>query len=106
MTRVFRSALAGAAVTVVSVLFLTGCATEVPTSTTTILAADEILTSDLASGVTAQGVLLAAVLLVAGDVEAALDKGIVTSAEVNTAQLAVDEGTLDVWRQRAEMDAK
>jgi hypothetical protein len=106
MTHVFRSALAGAAVTVVSALALTGCATEVPTSTTTILAADEILTSDLASGVTAQGVLLAAVLLVAGDVEAALDKGIVTSAEVNTAQLAVDEGTLDVWRQRAEMDAK
>lgn len=106
MTNALRSALAGTAVAVVSALSLTACATEVPTSTTTVLAANEILTTDLASDVTAHGVLLAAVLLVAGDVEAALDRGIVTAAEVNTAKVAVDEGTLDVWRQRAEMDAK
>jgi hypothetical protein len=106
MTQSARSALAAVALAVASTLMLAGCATSVPTSTTTILAADEILTADLASDVTARGVVLAAVLLVAGDVESALDKGAVTAAEVNTAQAAVDEGTLDVWRQRAEMDAK
>jgi len=106
MTQSARSAVSAVAIVVAGSFLLAGCATSVPMSTTTVLAADEILTADLASDVTARGVVLAAVLLVAGDVEEALDKGVVTAAEVNTAQVAVDEGSLDVWRQRAEMDSK
>ena len=106
MTQSARSTLAAVAIAVASSFMLAGCSTVVPTSTTTVLAADEILTADLASDVTARGVVLAAVLLVAGDVAAALEQGVVTAAEVNTAQVAVDEGTLDVWRQRAEMESK
>lgn len=104
MTKFHRGAIVASVVFVASASLLTGCASGIPTSSTSILASDEILTAQLDSEVSARGVVLAAVLLVAGDVEAALDTGLVTSAEVNTAQTAIDEGTVDLWRQRAEMD--
>lgn len=104
MTKSHRGAIVASVVFVATTSLLTGCASGVPTSSTSILASDEILTARLASDVSARGVVLAAVLLVAGDVEAALDKGLVTSSEVNTAQTAIDDGTVDLWRQRAEMD--
>jgi hypothetical protein len=44
------------------------------------------------------------VLLVAGDVEKALTKGLVSAPEVDAARKAIAEGTLDMWRQRAEAD--
>jgi hypothetical protein len=81
-----------------------GCAQSVPTESMSVLNGSEILTADLGSDVTARGVVLAAVLLVAGDVEKALTKGLVSTPEVDAARRAIDEGTLDMWRQRAEAD--
>ena len=83
---------------------LAGCAPTVPTESMSVLNGNGILTADLGTDVTARGVVLAAVLLVAGDVDKALTKGVVTASEVQAARKAIDEGTLDMWRQRAEAD--
>lgn len=83
---------------------LAGCAPSVPSESMSILTGNGILTADLGTDVTARGVVLAAVLLVAGDVEKALTKGVVTASEVEAARTAIAEGTLDMWRQRAEAD--
>jgi len=83
---------------------LAGCAPSVPSESMSVLTGNGILTADLGTDVTARGVVLAAVLLVAGDVEKALTKGVVTASEVEAARTAIAEGTLDMWRQRAEAD--
>lgn len=83
---------------------LAGCAPSVPNESMSVINGNDILTADLGSDVTARGVVLAAVLLVAGDIDKALTKGLVTAAEVNAARKSIDEGTLDMWRQRAEAD--
>jgi len=83
---------------------LAGCATSVPSESMSVLNGNGILTADLGTDVTARGVVLAAVLLVAGDVEKALAKGLVSAPEVDAARKAIAEGTLDMWRQRAEAD--
>ena len=85
-------------------LALTGCSTGVPTETTSIIEGNDILTADLGNDLSAKGVVLAAVVLVAGDVEKALKNGTVTPAEVEAARKAITAGNLDLWRQRAEAD--
>ncbi|MEY2698908.1 MAG: hypothetical protein RL720_864 [Actinomycetota bacterium] len=67
-------------------------------------ATHDILTRELPSDVSAKGVLLAAVLLSTADISASVESGLVTPAEVATAQQAIDDDTLDFWRQRAEAD--
>jgi hypothetical protein len=49
-------------------------------------------------------VLLAAVILSSGDIQAAVEKNIVSSAEVNEARDSILANTLELWRQRAEKD--
>lgn len=83
---------------------LVGCSTSVPTETTSVIEGNDILTANLSADLTAKGVVLAAVVLVAGDVDKALADGTVTAAEVEAARKAITEGTLDLWRQRAEAD--
>ena len=63
-----------------------------------------ILTDALPNNVSADGVLLAAVILSSGDIQGAVEKNIVSSAEVNAARDAILANTLDLWRQRAEKD--
>ena len=63
-----------------------------------------ILTDKLPDNVTADGVLLAAVILSSGDIQVAVEKSIVSSAEVNAARDSILANTLDLWRQRAETD--
>ena len=63
-----------------------------------------ILTDKLPDNVTADGVLLAAVILSSGDIQAAVEKNIVSPAEVNQARDAILANTLELWRQRAEKD--
>ena len=63
-----------------------------------------ILTDKLPDNVTPDGVLLAAVILSSGDIQAAVEKKIVSSAEVNQARDAILANTLELWRQRAEKD--
>ena len=63
-----------------------------------------ILTDQLPDNVTADGVLLAAVILSSGDIQAAVEKNIVSSAEVNEARDSILANTLELWRQRAEQD--
>lgn len=88
-----------------SALVLVGCAPE-PKPIVTPSATNDILTMKLPADVSAKGVILAAVLLSTADIEASLEAGLVTPAEVATAKQAIDDGTLDIWRQRAESDAK
>jgi hypothetical protein len=63
-----------------------------------------ILTDKLPDNVTADGVLLAAVILSSGDIQVAVEKSIVSPAEVNAARDSILANTLDLWRQRAETD--
>ncbi|CAB4625961.1 unannotated protein [freshwater metagenome] len=99
-----RSIVTTMATAVLVLTTLAGCASSVPTESMSVLDGSEILTADLGNDVTARGVVLAAVLLVAGDVEKAVTKGLVTPPEVQAARKAIDEGTLDIWRQRADAD--
>jgi hypothetical protein len=99
-----RLIVATVATAAVLLTTLAGCATSVPSESMSVLNGNGILTADLGTDVTARGVVLAAVLLVAGDVEKALAKGLVTAPEVDAARKAIAEGTLDMWRQRAEAD--
>ena len=104
-SRMMRRTIVTTMATAVLVLTtLAGCASSVPTESMSVLDGSEILTADLGNDVTARGVVLAAVLLVAGDVEKAVTKGLVTPPEVQAARKAIDEGTLDIWRQRADAD--
>lgn len=68
------------------------------TTTTTVVDQSIIESSD----VSATGVLLAAVLLVDGDVEQALADARVTVAEVDAAATAIENDTLDRWAALAE----
>jgi hypothetical protein len=99
-----RQAFATAALAVVALWTLAGCAAAVPTESMSVLAGNEILTADLGPDVSARGVVLAAVLLVAGDVDKAVKNGVVTESEVLEARQAIADGTLDIWRQRVEAD--
>jgi hypothetical protein len=99
-----RTAAAAIALAVVFAGTAAGCATTVPSESMSVIDGNDILTADLGADVSAQGVVLAAVLLVAGDIDKGLAQGVVTPAEVTEARLAIESGTLDMWRQRAESD--
>ncbi len=99
-----RTAAATFALSVIFAGTVAGCATNVPTESMSVIDGNDILTADLAADVSARGVVLAAVLLVAGDIDKGLTQGVVTPAEMAEARLAIDSGTLDMWRQRAESD--
>jgi hypothetical protein len=81
-----------------AVLFggLTGCAAP--------SAEWSIVSGDLPEDVTAKNVLVAAILLSTSDIDGAVAEGLVTPAEVDAAAAAIKDGTLDLWRQRAEAD--
>lgn len=84
----------GAMVTIVlaTTLALTGCGA-VDT------AASDLPVSDTVS---AAGVVLAAVLLATADIEASVAEGLVTPDEVDEARRAIEDGTLNEWRELAE----
>jgi len=100
-----RRTVAALTVALVAVGLLAGCAPSVPSETMSVIPGNDILTADLGNDVTAKGVVLAAVLLVAGNIDKALAKGTVTQSEVDEARQAMADDTLDMWRQRAEADA-
>lgn len=86
-------------------LGVTGCATEAQPVVTP-SATHDILLRELPDDVSARGVILATILLSTADIQAAVESGLVTPAEVATAQQAISDGTVDIWRQRAEADAQ
>ncbi|MEM8905384.1 MAG: hypothetical protein AAGF02_16905, partial [Actinomycetota bacterium] len=51
----------------------------------------------IAGEIDGDGVLVAAIVVATGDIEAALDEGVVTPAEVEAALVAIDEGSLSEW---------
>ncbi|WP_167138911.1 hypothetical protein [Diaminobutyricimonas sp. TR449] len=55
--------------------------------------------------VSAEGVLLAAVLLSTADIESAVAEGLVTPDEVDEARRAIEDDSLDAWRALAERTA-
>jgi len=75
-----------------------------PASTPQPSSSSDILTRALPTDVTARGVLLAAVILKVGDIDASISDGLVTPAEVDEAKLALEQGTLSLWEQRAAAD--
>lgn len=60
----------------------------------------------LPNGSNALGVVTAGVLIASGDISKAIETGQVTPSEVKYARLAIEEGTMDLWRELAEADAK
>lgn len=102
MQRILKP-LAVACLLAATVSGLSGCAPEAKPAVTP-SATSDILTRKLPSDVSAKGVLLAAVLLSTADINASVESGLITPAEVATAQQAISDGTLDFWRQRAEAD--
>jgi hypothetical protein len=99
-----RTVVATCALAAIVTGTLAGCALSVPNESMSVIDGNDILTADLGADVSARGVVLSAVLLVAGDIEKGLAQGLVTPAEVDEARLAIESGTLDMWRQRAESD--
>lgn len=66
----------------------------------------EILTTQLPTDVSAKGVVLAGVILQSGDIDKAVGAGMVTPAEVDTAEKAIDDGNMKYWAQRAASEKK
>jgi hypothetical protein len=66
--------------------------------------ANDILTRTLPPEISAYGVLLAAIYLTAGDIDAGILSGKFSPDELLEAKLAIENGTLDLWRERAELD--
>lgn len=62
----------------------------------------DVLPDGVPDDVEPDKVLLAAVLLAAGDVDTALSEGLITAEEVDRAAEALDTGTLNDWMDRAE----
>lgn len=87
-----RRSGAMAAITLTAVLLMTGCGQDGT-------AASDLRVSDTVS---AEGVVLAAVLLSTADIEASVAEGLVTPDEVDEARRAIERGTLDEWRELAE----
>lgn len=75
-------------------------ATPMPSATP----ASDILTRTLPTDVSAKGVVAAAVLIKIANIEDAIQQGLVTPAEVAEAKQALVDGTLDLWKQRAETE--
>lgn len=63
----------------------------------------DVLPDGVPDDVEPDKVLLAAVLLAAGDVDTALSEGLITAEEVDRAAEALDAGTLNDWMVRAEI---
>ncbi len=95
-----RPALAVALALLSGILVGVGVAGCTPVPTTE----SAILTGPLPADVSAENVVLAAVLLTTADIDQAVADGLVTPAEVDAATLAIKQGTIDLWRQRAESD--
>lgn len=96
--------LAAGAVTAFALTGCSGAPAVNPSAIATINTVPEILTLNLPDDVSAKGVVFAAILLKTGDVEAAINHGLVTPAEVEEARKAITDGTLKFWEQRAEQD--
>ena len=91
-------------------IMLSGCqpADTAQTSSTSepSIAGSDILTRELPTEITAYGVVLASLYIATGDVEEAIASGKVTPDEVYEAKQAIEDGVLDLWRQRAEAEIK
>jgi hypothetical protein len=62
----------------------------------------DVLPDGVSDDIQPDKVLLAAVLLAAGDVDTALSEGLITAEEVDRAAEALETGTLNDWMDRAE----
>jgi hypothetical protein len=88
-------------------MVLVGCAEELQTAPNPSFSApaqSEILTRELPPEITAYGVVLAALYIATGDVEEVMASGKLSPDEVYEAKKAIEEGTLDIWRERAELE--
>ena len=64
----YRTAVAAFALAAIVTGTVAGCAMTVPSESMSVIEGNDILTADLGADVSARGVVLAAVLLVAGDI--------------------------------------
>jgi hypothetical protein len=88
----FRPAIAVVTLTMAACFALSGCSQGEPA----------LPDLPVSSTVSAEGVVLAAVLLSTADIEASVAEGLVTPDEVDEARRAIADGTLDEWRELAE----
>ena len=98
----------GALALVISVGFLAACSSEVSEEAPTpeIVQAPSVETPEIPlevpEGVDPVRVVLAFVVLSAGEIEAAISEGLVSPEEVAIAVTAVDDGTIQDWINAAE----
>jgi hypothetical protein len=67
---------------------------------------NEVVVKELPEGVTPQGVLLAAYLLVNGDISLAVEEALVSPEEVELARKAIADNTLQEWVDRASGETR
>lgn len=106
MTLISAKLLVRTASAVSVAILLAGCAavSEEPVASAPTAEQSEILSRELPPELTAYGVVLAALFIATGDAEEAMANGRVTPAEVFEAKKAIADGTLDIWRERAELE--
>jgi hypothetical protein len=98
----------------VSVLSVSGCADEAPTTEEVVEQLTESTqgeprnleieytdpaTVELPEGSDALGVVTAAILITSGNIDEAIASGRVTAVEVDYAVLAIEEQTLNLWKE-------
>lgn len=94
----WRAPLAALLTSVIVVGALSGCSSATESAEGIVVTAPD--------DVTAQGVVLAAVLLSTADITAVVAEGLVTPAEVDAARAAIADGTLGEWRERAAAELR
>lgn len=112
-----QKSFSAASVLLVAATMLAGCSSvdvsDMPSSSVTTSTEDETSNSStvtepaevtLPAGSNALGVVTAGIIIATGDISKAIESGQVTPTEVKYATLAIEEGTLDKWRERAEAE--
>lgn len=88
-------------------LVLTGCATSDTSKQedpVVLPSGETVEQAPLPAGVTAQGVVLASLLLANGDIERAVEAALVSPEEVELAREAIETDTLQEWIDRASSE--
>jgi hypothetical protein len=100
MARVRKARIVGLALAFL--LLATGCASS--SSEPGQAPDNEVAVKEIPEGVTPQGVLLAAYLLINGDISLAVEESLVSPEEVELARKAIAEKSLQEWADRASSE--
>ena len=107
MVRPIRHILQLSSVFILAGPVLVGCVrpdTSLPEEPVAVPPKESVEQVSLPPGVTAQGVVLASLLLANGDIERAVEAALVSPEEVELARKAIEDDTLQEWVDRASTE--